>query len=61
MACSKRHIIEWEGPGQYAPVWYTRLGCTIVTWVIAFAQTGDTVNLISEAQAAKLGKVKIVA
>lgn len=56
-----RYVIEWEGPGQYAPVWYTRLGCTIVVLVYAFAQTGDTVNLISEAQAAKLGKVKVMA
>lgn len=56
-----RYVIEWEGPGQYAPVVYRRQRYDLVVLVYAFAQTGDTVNLISLAQTAKLGNVKVMA
>lgn len=56
-----RYIVEWEGPGQYAPVIYRRKRYDLVVLVLAFGQTGDTVNLISLAQTAKLGNVKVMA
>lgn len=61
MACS-RYIIEWEGPGQYAPVVYRRQRYDLVVLVLVFSVgLCDTVRLISEAQAARLGKVKVIA
>jgi len=46
-----RRVIMWEGPGQYAPVVYRRERYDLVVFVYAFGQTGDTVNVISKAQA----------
>lgn len=58
-----RYIIEWEGPGQYAPVVYRRQRYDLVVLTLVFSAGvfGDTVRLISTAQAARLGKVKVVA
>lgn len=54
-----RYVVEWEGPGQYAPVVYRRQRYDLVVLVYAFGQTGDTVNIISTEAAARLGKVKV--
>lgn len=46
-----RRVVQWEGPGQYAPVVYRRARYDLVVYVYAFWQTGDTVNVISREQA----------
>jgi hypothetical protein len=46
-----RRVIIWEGPGYYSPVVYRRKRYDLVVFVWAFAQTGDTVNVISREQA----------
>ena len=52
-----RRVIQWEGPGYYSPVVYRRKRYDLVVFVLAFGQTGDTVNVLSRAQAARLGNV----
>ena len=46
-----RRVIQWEGPGYYSPVVYRRKRYDLVVFVLAFGQTGDTVNVLSREQA----------